>query len=354
MKYGQLYQRLTQKLNQHLRVTRPHVRNLALVTLALACSPNSHLSTLATYLPIPGQRENLIQRLRRWLANQAVTQGSHYRPLIRQLFANWSHRALGLVMDRTDLEHRWSVLMLGAAFHHRILPLAWQVLPFGVTNTQTQIDLIQQVQSVLPDANRVRTTFYGDSEFRAVGLQRYCQAQHWHWQVGLKSDLLFRSPGTPDWQALRRIPVARGQRRYLPQVRLTRFHDFGPVNLIADWTHADDTPRYVATDRPANRLTWRHGRKRFWIEPTFRDWKSYGFDLERSHLFHPERLQNLLLGMAVATLWLTHIGCWVTETGRRVRLEARHKRDYSLFRLGRDYLTRSLVRGWSLPVAFTP
>jgi hypothetical protein len=27
---------------------------------------------------------------------------------------------------------------------------------------------------------------YGDSEFRAVDLQKYCRNQGWHWYLGLK------------------------------------------------------------------------------------------------------------------------------------------------------------------------
>jgi hypothetical protein len=136
-------------------------------------------------------------------------------------------------------------------------------------------------------------------------------------------------------------------------VLLTQQHAFGPVNLIADWTSNEQTPRHWVTDQRADRHTWRRGRKRFWIEPFFRDWKSYGFDLESSKLVHPQRLTTLLLGMATATLWMMHIGQWVIETDRRFWLEARHKQDYSIFRLGRDYAFRSQLLGWSLPIGFT-
>jgi hypothetical protein len=57
--------------------------------------------------------------------------------------------------------------------------------------------------------------------------------------------------------------------------------------------------------------------------------------------------------MATATLWMVYIGQWVIETGRRPLLEASHKRDYSIFRLGRDYAFRSQVMGWLLPIGFT-
>lgn len=353
MNYHEVYHRLTTQLCRGLPdASVPQVRNQALVTLALAYSPNCHLATLATLLPVPGQRESLVQRIRRWLDSQAVTLQHCYMPLVRHLFTHWPGVEVGLILDRTDIQNRWSILMLAAAFRHRALPLAWRLLPFGATDAETQIALLKQVQPCLPDAQQVRITLYGDCEFRAVAVQRCCQAQHWHWQLGLKSDILFRQ-GAMDWQPLRTIAVPRGERRYVQDVTLTREHAFGPVNLVADWTRDEDTPRYVVVDQSADRYTWRRGRKRFWVEPFFRDWKSYGFDLEDSKLVHPRRLEALLLGMATATLWMLHVGLWVIKTERRPLLEARHKRDYSIFRLGRDYAFRSQVMNWPLPIGLT-
>jgi hypothetical protein len=351
--YKQLHSKLTTYLRGQLRAASiAQVRNQALVTQALAFCPNCHLATLAALVPAPGQRQNLVQRIRRWLDNQTVTQQRCYLPLVRHLLAQWSGAELSVILDRTDIEQQWSILMLAAAFRHRALPLAWCVLPFGGTSAQVQMALLEQVRPCLPQAQDVRITLYGDSEFRAVDLQGYCQAQHWHWQLGLKSDILFRQ-GTSDWQPLRSIAVPQGQRYYIQDVLLTRQHAFGPVNLIADWTSKEDAPRYVVLDQCADRHAWRRGRKRFWIEPFFRDWKSYGFDLEGSQLVHPHRLTTLLLGMATATLWMVHVGQWVIDTNRRPLLEARHKRDYSIFRLGRDYAFRSQSQDWFLPVGFT-
>jgi hypothetical protein len=353
MNHRELYSNLTIQLRARLpRASIAQIRNQALMSLALAHGSNCHLATLANQLPIPGQRENLVQRIRRWLAGQTVTQYRCYRPLVRHLFAHWPGAEVNLVMDRTDLERKWSILMLSVAFRHRALPLAWRLLPFGATDAETQIGLLDQVQPCLPDIEKVRIAFYGDCEFRAVEVQRYCQQKHWHWQVGVKSDTLFRQ-GTGDWQPLQAIALSQGQRRYLQGVTLTQKHAFGPVNLMADWTTNEEFPRYVALDQPADRHAWRRGRKRFWIEPSFRDWKSYGFDLEATKLIHGARLLTLLLAMATTTLWMVHIGQWVTQTGRRSLLEAPHKCDYSIFRLGRDYTCRSQVMNWPLPVGFT-
>lgn len=107
----------------------------------------------------------------------------------------------------------------------------------------------------------------------------------------------------------------------------------------------EPAPRSWVLDQPANRHAWRRVRKHFWIEPTNRDVKSAGFDLEHRALTDAARLSALMLAMAVTWLWLAFIGQWVTQQGLRTRLEAAHKRDYSLFRLGRDWGQRALVMG---------
>jgi hypothetical protein len=341
-------------LTTQLHRLLPQVHNLAAVTWALVYGGDCHLASLATALPLPGQHQSLVQRLRRWLANERVSPWGCYCPLVAQLFRAWGEAEVNLVLDRTDIANDHSILTLGAAYHHRALPLTWQVLPFGSSNQDTQLELLRRVQPLLPDPTRVRTTLYGDGEFRAVALQCYCRDQGWHWQLGLKGDT-YAWWGEREPELLQDLPLEPGQRRYDAGAFITLEHAFGPVQLIADWPATPGAERrYFVLDQPADRHAWRRGRKRFWIEPCVRDWKSYGFDLERTRLTERPRLERLLLGMAIATLWLLAIGRWVTRTGRRGLLTPVHKRDDSLFRLGRDYARRSRVMGWPLPVSLVP
>jgi hypothetical protein len=344
----QLYRNLKTELRQRLpAASKPQVRNLALLTQALVFSENCRLANLALELPIDGLRDSLVQRLVRFLDNWRVTWRTHYLPLVADLLAHWPDREINLVMDRTDIENEKSILLLALAFKHRALPLTWRVLSFGGTGEKGQLALLEEVRPYLPTGKRVM--FLGDSEFRAVGLQRYCRNQGWDWQVGLKSDTLFQQ-GTAPWQPLSSVTIQQGQRHYLHHVTLTQSKAFPAVHLMVDWTHKGDSPRYVACNQPTNRLSWRRGRKRFWIEPTFRDWKSYGFDLESTHIPGDHRLNRLLLAMSLATLWLIHLGDWLVETKRDRRLVAPHRQDYSLFRLGRDYARRSQLFHWELPI----
>lgn len=343
-----LQRNLTTELQRRLTAaSRPQVRNLALLTQALVYSSNCHLANLALELPIAGQRDSLTQRLVRFLDNCHVTRSTHYLPLVRHMFAHWPDREVNLVMDRTDIGHKRSILLLAAAFQHRAIPLTWRVMSFGGTSAELQIALLQEIAAYLPAEARV--TFLGDCEFRAVDLQNYCREMQWHWQVGVKSDTLFHT-GDGDWQALRTLKVARHTRRYVHDITLTRSHACAPLQLMVDWTCNWDTPHYFVCDQPTSGHSWRRGRKRFWIEPTFRDWKSYGFDLETSQLVLEERFDRLLLAMNVATLWLLHLGHWVRTSGRRTFLEGRQRRDFSCFRLGRDYIRRAQVCAWPVPV----
>lgn len=344
---------LQQNLEQHLKeiglkVSEPEMKRLALLSQSLAVSSNCHLSNLALGMPVEAKRENLIQRLRRFLKGGGLGWHRCYGLLVRHLFEHWQGQEVALVMDRTDIGQRVSILVLGAAYKKRLLPLSWRILPFGGTGAKVQIRLLEQVKPYLPKDCPIH--YYGDCEFRSIDLQGYLKGCEWHWHTGLKGDTYVTfSDGTE--RQLRTL-VQKGERHYWSEVYITK-ELFGPVNLIADWTSKQDFPHFWSVDLPADPSAWRRGRKRFWIEPTFRDWKSYGFDLESTQIKDDERLEVLILGMAITTLWMLHIGSWLTHYGRDHQLDRSRHPDYSLFRRGRDYVTRSRTMGWTVPVGFT-
>jgi hypothetical protein len=348
---------LHQKLVNHLgelgmSISQATLTNLAFWSQGLAVSATCQLATLALGVPLERDREELIQRLSRSLNSRDLTWHRSYGQIIRHLFAQWQAREVALVMDRTDLAQRLSILLVGAAYRKRLLPLAWRVLPFGGTGADVQIGLLRQVQPYLPAQSQVRIHYYADCEFRATKLQAFCRQQQWHWQVGIKSDTYLQH-STGVWQPLSGLGLQPGERRYWQAVCLTKQEPFGPVNLIGDWSTKQEFPRFWATDLPADAQAWRRGRKRFWIEPTFRDWKSYGFDLERSQITQPQRLHLLILGLALTTLWMIHIGDWLEQHGHAHLLVRPQATDYSRFRLGRDYLLRCQTMNWSVPIGFT-
>lgn len=352
MNARQICHRLKETFHElKLPISKPQAGNLALWCHALAVSANCHLPTLALGLPLPIERASGTRRLERFLDLPRDPLGC-YLPVAAHLLAHWQGRELVLVLDRTVIEARYAILLLAAPYRGRALPLAWQVLDYGTSDAREQIALLARLRPWLP-AGVERVQVLGDGEFRSVELQRWLGEQGWHWQLGLKSDWLFH-PGDGDFAPLHSLQVPAGERRYLQQVTLTREHAFGPVALLALGPHGQDPARYFALDQPADKQAWRRGRKRFWIEPTFRDWKSYGFDLEHSRVEAPARLNTMLLGISLTTCWMIHIGDELERTGRRHWLQPDHKDDYSLFRLGRDWMQRirHQDRG-RVPIGFT-
>ena len=113
--------------------SKPQLENLALLCYALAVGRDCHLANLALELPLAGLRTSLAQRLRRNLQNEHFAVRTCYAPLGRQFLAHWSGAEICLVLDRTDIKDEVSLLLLGAAYHKRLLPLTWQVLRFGGT-----------------------------------------------------------------------------------------------------------------------------------------------------------------------------------------------------------------------------
>ena len=59
------------------------------------------------------------------------------------------------------------------------------------------------------------------------------------------------------------------------------------------------------------------------------------------------------LSVALTTVWMIHVGDWLVQSGRQQELAPPDKADYSLFRLGRDYLQRARTLEQRIPVGFT-
>jgi hypothetical protein len=75
-----------------------------------------------------------------------------------------------------------------------------------------------------------------------------------------------------------------------------------------------------------------------WIDELHGDLKEHGFDLEATHLGSRARIETLLLGLAIAYVWLIALGSWVVKQGLRHLIDRRNRLDKSYFRLGWDWV----------------
>jgi hypothetical protein len=317
----------------------------------------SQLSKVARWLGRDSHQNSRLQYVSRILDAEYVNQTNVYQPLLRQALCRYDIDTWHIAMDRSTIAEKVEVMAITLNVRKRSIPLIWQTIDFGCTGADEQIALIERVLPLIPSNQPV--VFHGDSEFGAVDVMRYVKAQGWDFILGQAGNTLYRWPGQ-GWQRLDDLPVKPRKSIYLSQVEWTQLHSYGPLNVFAFFAPHQNAPfgarrdiRYCATSLPITHTLRRRGRRRWGIEPFFRDFKSSGWHIESSALTDFFRLDRLLTLLSVNYLWATCIGRWLCKLGRRSEIDSKAQRHLSLFRIGYDWLIHKYVLGQSWPTMLT-
>ena len=112
----------------------------------------------------------------------------------------------------------------------------------------------------------------------------------------------------------------------------------GPYQLAAVWDKGAKEAWLIVSDLPDPTILPKIYAKRWAIESTFRDLKSYGFDLEASRIKNMERFNRLLIGITLAYGWAARIGHSLDQSDQRHLVDRGTKDKLSVYRMGRDWL----------------
>lgn len=349
-----LYHTVLKQLDQWLpneRVTRR--RNLALLVAGIYLSASVHLSLVVRTWPLLGKAPSLVNRLRRFLANEHVSPQEFYEPLVQQLLRSVAGQQLLLVIDTTQVGFHHRALVVGLCYRKRTFPLAWSLHHGSAGNTpvSAQVALLAYLERLIPLGTEVCLT--GDAAFRTGDLFRWLQAHGWHYVIRQRKEVTIRTAQTP-WQSIAAVPLRPGQTKLLGPLWIARTNLVGPTWLVLHWQKGQKTPWYLVTDIPCATTALGYYRRRMWIEEMFGDMKKHGFDLEGTHLQHLDRIERLMLGVCIAYTCLVAMGSWVVKNGHRHLLDRKDRRDKSYFRLGWDWVERCLRLNLPLKLRFVP
>lgn len=339
--YTQIFAKL-RTLHPDTHLTR--VANWVWVIVGLIQARSVHLSEIANHIPGPAKAAGRIMKIRRWLLGKHITTRTFYEPIIQHVLSAWAGREVTIMLDGCFV-HGEALQMLRLSLSHcyRALPLAWEVVASaGLVELAVCEAMLEHVAKLLSRTRRV--TFLADRGFRDRDWARKCRTLGWDYIVRIANNTYITfSDGRQ--MAVDQLGVKPGQRRYFPNVRLTREADWC-CNIAITWTRATaKCPAelcVVMTNLHADGWVLRHYLKRMHIEESFRDEKSGGFDLEATHLSDPKRLDTLLLATAVAVLWMYELGEQVLRDERRSEIDPGHKRQLSVFQLGWRQLRRAV------------
>lgn len=334
-----LYDTLFSYLRQHVSGPPTQVLNVALFVYGVFKARSCALGSVADELPIEGNRQSRIRRLKRFLKNLGFIPRQVYLALLGPFRCRWSvDQEMILILDRTEV-CGFNILFAAVAFRGRAIPLAWDILAHqGACCFDEQKQLLDVLGPSLPEQAKI--VLMADSEFRGQELFTYAVSHGWDYALGHKGDTYLFCSDCPEGRRLDSLPVSAGHPVYVNGVSLTRVHQFGPVNVIAYWDDENTCTRYRITNRTANGHTLRWMRQRGWIEGMFRDLKSGGFQLQHTRLEHPARLDRLLFVLSLALLWFVAIGRQVVKEGHRRMIDRDRHRVSTYFQLGWRWLKR--------------
>lgn len=313
-------------------LTAPTLALLAQVILALVQRQHVGLNKLALELPGPATRASKVKRLHRFFKQVRLPEAVLLRFVLS--FAPAAER-LWLVMDRTCWklgQQDFNILVLAVIVRGQALPLLWTLFPHGGSSgTPGRCDLLSRVLALLP-ADRI-AGLLADREFVAQHWFGFLQRQGIAPCIRLKADT--RVGGVQVWALFKGIESGTVYWWH------TRLLVYGvPLRVCAV---RDDHGQVldVATLERGQHAMQVYAR-RWSIECLFKSWKSAGFDLEASHLTHPERFSTLLGVLTLATLWAWQVG--ETADAQQPLPVLKHGRcAISLIRHGLDLLKTALV-----------
>src|SRR4051812_21453469 len=324
--------KIAESVGSELKHRLPKQRKTQRTKLALLVSTmlevrSANLMDLAAGLPRDADRTDMrYPWIIRLLGNPLVISDEVMEPFAREVLerAAADGEPLSLILDQSKMSDRHQVLMLAVRWGERALPLAWRVEETeGAIGFDTQRALLEAVAPWLPEEASVR--LLGDRFYGTADLIGWCQGRGWDDRLRLKGNLVvFDATGkTTTGQC------ASDRVYYLEDVELTGRRARTHIGIIQDPGHAE--PWIIAMSEKPGYLRTLEYAGRWGIEPMFSDFKSRGFGIEDTQLRYPDRLDRLILVMAlyvaVSTGQAVHHPTPSEKKSRRSAQESRPKQN---------------------------
>jgi hypothetical protein len=286
-----------------------------------------------------GNAKHQIKRCGRFCVNDRVEPADAMRGVVARLVKR-RKRPLLVALDWVDVRG-FQTLVASAVLAGRAVPLCWASTTGHVydghrSRNAFEESLLLILRSMVPTS--VRVILLADRGFGRCALAAFCRRHGFSYLIRIGPKVAVRLKGFAG--KLLDYPVRKGVAKVLKDVA---YRADGAVtqHVVVRWPHGLPPRRdecwFLMTDLggTARQLCALYAR-RMTIEQLFRDGKSKrnGWSLRDTQLATPERLDRLLLVLAIAYLLLCGIGLIAQRVHRPSAWCASSKEQCSIFRVG--------------------
>lgn len=265
---------------------------------------SANLMELAAALPREiGAKDHRYQYIERLLSNTHIDCDEIMKAYAGEIFQRLSSdgRTVVLMLDQSKINELNQVLMLSVRVRGRALPVAWRVRTTkGNIGFEVQKELLEAVAGWFPEG--VRIMLAADRFYGTAALIEWCQEAGWDYRIRLRSNLTLTHQGGK---------LSTGEILQLMPQGIENAELYGTgvttnIGVLHESGHPE--PWIIAMSTCPGKHTVLDYGLRWGIEAMFSDFKSRGFGLMQSQIERPERLERLILIMALAMYWAVSAG----------------------------------------------
>ena len=287
-----------------------------------------------------GMVKHQIKRCWRFCANDRIETADAMRGVLKRVLKKRKKKLL-ISFDWTDIK-RFQTLVASVVFKGRSVPVCWASCTKHIddghrSRNAFEESLLLTLRSMIPQS--VRVILLADRGFGRTELARFCQHHGFHYVIRIQPNVQVSSAAYQG--KLIDYPVHKGICRLLKSVAY-RSHHAVTQNIVIRWRrglpkHRDEC-WFLMTDLEAGgaEISRVYGQ-RMTIEELFRDEKNKrnGWSLRDTRMTRADRLDRLLLILALAYLLLCGIGLIALRRGRPGDWSSSTRQECSVFTIGR-------------------
>lgn len=340
------YRELQDILGKELPINAARIKFIVLLITSLIKVQSVNFERLAQGFDNPVKLSSNLRRIQRFFASFSLESDLICRLLFKLIPFAGPYR---LTLDRTNWKFgqiNINILVLAVIYQGVAFPLLWTFLgdKRGNSNQEERIDLIKRFIRLFGKQSIECLT--ADREFIGDIWWKFLIEDHISFFIRMRENMKVYLPHKGDVKAFwlfHNLPLN------------TAYHYPKIVQIKGNWVYLAGM-KYVnqkgnteylivaSYDRPCQALEFY--KQRWQIETMFKAFKTAGFNLESTHLTDYDRLDKLLMLVALAFVWAYKVGIYQHNNIKQLKIKKHGRYEKSFFAYGLELLAQALLNAF--------